>query len=162
MQEAGDFVITFPSAYHGGFNTGYNCAEAVNFAPPDWLRFGSASQERHRLFRRNPVLSLEELVLEVRLSSAHVLPTRLIPVWLLPTPIVSPCSRRLPVNQTTRSFEAAAWLAMELERIALDEQHLRTAVWDKGVVNAVRVDQPNGMVRSRLPSRRTALPPISS
>ncbi len=65
MQEEGDFVITFPSAYHGGFNTGYNCAEAVNFCPPDWLRFASVSQERYRHFRRSPVLSHEELVLQV-------------------------------------------------------------------------------------------------
>lgn len=43
-QEEGQFILTFPGAYHGGFNCGFNCAEAVNLAPPDWLRFGAVAQ----------------------------------------------------------------------------------------------------------------------
>jgi len=43
-QEAGHFVITFPGAYHAGFNHGFNCAEAVNFALPQWIPMGRRAQ----------------------------------------------------------------------------------------------------------------------
>lgn len=64
-QQEGEFVITFPNAYHGGFNMGFNCAEAVNFAPADWFRFGSAGTERFRTFRKPSVVSHERLLLKV-------------------------------------------------------------------------------------------------
>ena len=40
VQEPGEFVVLFEHVYHAGFNSGYNCAEAVNFALPSWLDFG--------------------------------------------------------------------------------------------------------------------------
>ena len=61
-QHAGEFVVTFPKSYHGGFNTGFNVAEAVNFAPPDWLRFGYDGVERYRLYRKPSVLCHDELL----------------------------------------------------------------------------------------------------
>lgn len=64
-QREGEFVLTFPQAYHAGFNMGTNCAEAVNFAPPDWLPWGNAAQERYRLHKRKPVFSHEGLVLSL-------------------------------------------------------------------------------------------------
>jgi histone demethylase JARID1 len=48
VQIPGSFVVTFPDAYHAGFNSGFNVAEAVNFAAPDWLPFGSSSVVRYR------------------------------------------------------------------------------------------------------------------
>ncbi|KAF0910136.1 hypothetical protein E2562_001355 [Oryza meyeriana var. granulata] len=62
MQEPGNFVITFPRSFHGGFNFGLNCAEAVNFAPADWLPHGGIGAELYRLYRKAPVLSHEELL----------------------------------------------------------------------------------------------------
>ncbi|KAK3134650.1 hypothetical protein QOZ80_6AG0551750 [Eleusine coracana subsp. coracana] len=62
MQEPGNFVITFPRSFHGGFNLGLNCAEAVNFAPADWLPHGGIGAELYRLYRKAPVLSHEELL----------------------------------------------------------------------------------------------------
>lgn len=40
LQRAGEFIITFPDAFHGGFSHGWNCAEAVNFATVDWVPLG--------------------------------------------------------------------------------------------------------------------------
>ena len=40
LQNPGEFVVTKCGAYHAGFNMGYNCAEAVNFALKNWVKFG--------------------------------------------------------------------------------------------------------------------------
>ncbi|GAB4856855.1 hypothetical protein Ancab_040504 [Ancistrocladus abbreviatus] len=68
LQEPGNFVITFPRSYHGGFNLGLNCAEAVNFAPADWLPHGGFGAELYRLYHKTAVLSHEELLCVVAKS----------------------------------------------------------------------------------------------
>lgn len=40
VHEPGQFVITAPGAYHAGFNSGFNCAESVNFATEKWIEVG--------------------------------------------------------------------------------------------------------------------------
>ena len=40
LQRAGQAIVVFPSAYHAGFNHGYNLAEAVNFGTERWLDYG--------------------------------------------------------------------------------------------------------------------------
>lgn len=37
VHRPGEFMITFPYGYHAGYNLGYNCAEAVNFAVDEWI-----------------------------------------------------------------------------------------------------------------------------
>ncbi|KAG8519295.1 Lysine-specific demethylase 4D [Galemys pyrenaicus] len=44
-QRAGEFMVTFPYGYHAGFNHGFNCAEAINFATPRWVDFGKAAAQ---------------------------------------------------------------------------------------------------------------------
>lgn len=62
-QRAGQFVITFPQAYHAGFNHGFNFNEAVNFAPEDWEPYGEAGVERLQEFRKQPCFSHDELLM---------------------------------------------------------------------------------------------------
>ncbi|KXN89442.1 Lysine-specific demethylase 5A [Leucoagaricus sp. SymC.cos] len=71
-QRAGEFVITFPKAYHAGFNHGLNFNEAVNFALPDWLPFGLACVERYREHRKLPVFSHDELLLTIAQHSTGI------------------------------------------------------------------------------------------
>ncbi|KAL6781830.1 hypothetical protein ACKKBF_B09595 [Auxenochlorella protothecoides x Auxenochlorella symbiontica] len=42
-QEPGEFIVLNAAAYHSGFNLGFNIAEAVNFALPEWLPVGRAA-----------------------------------------------------------------------------------------------------------------------
>mmetsp|Transcript_33955 Transcript_33955/g.58019 ORF Transcript_33955/g.58019 Transcript_33955/m.58019 type:complete len:695 (+) Transcript_33955:27-2111(+) len=61
-QYPGEFMITFPQAYHGGINNGFNVAEAVNFATPDWIPFGRLCVTDYQLVKRTHIFSNIELI----------------------------------------------------------------------------------------------------
>ena len=65
IQNPGEFVVTFPKAFHGGFSLGFNCGEAVNFALPDWIPFGRDASETYRKSQRAPSISNERLLMQV-------------------------------------------------------------------------------------------------
>lgn len=79
-QRAGEFVITFPQAYHAGFNHGFNFNEAVNFAPADWEPFGEAGVVRLQQYRKHPCFSHDELLLTAAISDSTIKTAK----WLAP------------------------------------------------------------------------------
>ncbi|KAG4906172.1 hypothetical protein JHK84_054678 [Glycine max] len=62
VQKPGEFIITFPRAYHAGFSHGFNCGEAVNFANGDWFQLGAAASRRYAHLRMMPLIPYEELL----------------------------------------------------------------------------------------------------
>jgi len=61
-QEPGEFVLTFPQAFHSGFSFGFNCGEAVNFATYHWIEFAVLASERYRRLGRLAVLGHDRLL----------------------------------------------------------------------------------------------------
>lgn len=79
-QRPNEFVVTFPKAYHSGFNHGFNLNEAVNFALPDWVMDGLACVQRYQSLARQPVFSHDELLVTIALHSPHLATA----LWLHP------------------------------------------------------------------------------
>jgi histone demethylase JARID1 len=64
LQQAGEYVLTLPGAYHAGFSMGLNIGEAVNFASKSWLAYGVKAQNIYRLTREKiPVFPFEWLLI---------------------------------------------------------------------------------------------------
>ena len=96
----GEFVILNAGAYHAGFNQGFNCAEAVNFATEDWIPLGmkatrccckalgkdavrvdmsmfpggqdSSSEDENSLAGQNMSLFMQSSLARLQLDSGHV------------------------------------------------------------------------------------------
>ncbi|KAI4299978.1 hypothetical protein L6164_033398 [Bauhinia variegata] len=73
VQNPGEFVITFPRAYHAGFNCGFNCAEAVNVAPVDWLVHGQNAVDLYSKQCRKTSLSHDKLLFGSALETVRSL-----------------------------------------------------------------------------------------
>lgn len=65
-------MITLPNVYHSGFNTGFNVAEAVNFAPAEWLPFGSDVVSRYRDQCKSPSVSHDMLLVTLVRAAKEV------------------------------------------------------------------------------------------
>nr|KYP67607.1 Lysine-specific demethylase lid [Cajanus cajan] len=76
VQHVGEFVVTFPRAYHCGFNCGFNCAEAVNVAPFDWFVHGQNAAELYSLQCRKTSLSHDKLLFGCAQEAVHALAQR--------------------------------------------------------------------------------------
>uniref|UniRef100_A0A0R3S4U1 [histone H3]-trimethyl-L-lysine(4) demethylase n=1 Tax=Elaeophora elaphi TaxID=1147741 RepID=A0A0R3S4U1_9BILA len=109
-QEPGEFVITFPRSYHAGYNEGLNFAEAVNFAPADWLRKGRFCIMEYARVHRNCVFSHEELLIKMAKSATQL------------------------------SLDVGVAVQEELYEIILREKNLRESVTSKGVTESARVE----------------------
>ncbi|CAO1622505.1 unnamed protein product [Jaminaea pallidilutea] len=71
-QRANEFVVTYPKAYHSGFNQGFNFNEAVNFALPDWVDLDLECVRRYQQFQKNPVFSHDELLVTASQQSSSI------------------------------------------------------------------------------------------
>ncbi|CAL1405819.1 unnamed protein product [Linum trigynum] len=65
VQNAGEFVVTFPRAYHSGFSHGFNCAEASNIATPEWLRVAKDAAIRRASINYPPMVSHFQLLYDL-------------------------------------------------------------------------------------------------
>lgn len=68
VQNAGEFVVTFPRAYHSGFSHGFNCGEAANIATPEWLRVAKEAAIRRAAINCPPMVSHFQLLYDLALS----------------------------------------------------------------------------------------------
>ncbi|CAI9264548.1 unnamed protein product [Lactuca saligna] len=62
-QCCGEFIVTFPRTYHAGFSCGFNCVEAVDVAPIDWMEHGQGVVEVYSQQRRKTSISHDNLLL---------------------------------------------------------------------------------------------------
>ncbi|KAL2459568.1 Lysine-specific demethylase REF6 [Forsythia ovata] len=74
VQNAGEFVVTFPRAYHSGFSHGFNCGEAANIATPEWLRIAKDAAIRRASINCSPMVSHFQLLYDLALSLCSSLP----------------------------------------------------------------------------------------
>lgn len=77
VQNAGEFVVTFPRAYHSGFSHGFNCGEAANIATPEWLRVAKEAAIRRASINYPPMVSHFQLLYALALTLYSRVPMRI-------------------------------------------------------------------------------------
>ncbi|KAM4613210.1 lysine (K)-specific demethylase 5Ba isoform 2-T2 [Polymixia lowei] len=109
-QCAGEFVITFPRAYHSGFNQGFNFAEAVNFCTMDWMPIGRKCVAHYRQLSRYCVFSHDEMVCNMAAKAGAM------------------------------DVELASSLQKDMTTMIQEEEELREKINKMGVVQSRQVD----------------------
>ncbi|CAN1238027.1 Lysine-specific demethylase ELF6 [Linum grandiflorum] len=79
IQNPGEFVVTFPRAYHVGFSHGFNCGEAANFSTPQWLEVAKEAAVRRAAMNYLPMLSHQQLLYLLTMSFVLRVPRSLLP-----------------------------------------------------------------------------------
>lgn len=74
VQNPGEFVVTFPRAYHSGFSHGFNCGEAANIATPEWLRVAKDAAIRRASINYPPMVSHFQLLYDLALALCSRIP----------------------------------------------------------------------------------------
>lgn len=74
VQNAGEFVVTFPRAYHSGFSHGFNVGEAANIATPEWLKVAKEAAIRRASINCPPMVSHFQLLYDLALSLCSRVP----------------------------------------------------------------------------------------
>ncbi|XP_073122229.1 lysine-specific demethylase ELF6 [Henckelia pumila] len=79
VQNPGEFVVTFPRAYHIGYSHGFNCGEAANFGTPKWLTVAKEAAVRRAAMNYLPMLSHQQLLYLLTMSFISRIPRALLP-----------------------------------------------------------------------------------
>ncbi|KAL6980338.1 hypothetical protein U1Q18_021980 [Sarracenia purpurea var. burkii] len=79
IQNPGEFVVTFPRAYHIGFSHGFNCGEAANFGTSKWLKVAKEAAVRRAAMNYLPMLSHQQLLYLLTMSFVSRVPRSLLP-----------------------------------------------------------------------------------
>ncbi|XP_010550712.1 PREDICTED: lysine-specific demethylase REF6 [Tarenaya hassleriana] len=77
VQNPGEFVVTFPRAYHSGFSHGFNCGEASNIATPEWLTMAKDAAIRRAAINYPPMVSHFQLLYDFALALCSRVPASL-------------------------------------------------------------------------------------
>lgn len=117
VQHPGEFIVTFPRAYHAGFSHGFNVAEAVNFGHANWLDHGRRAIDVYSTgsFKRNAVFAHHRLLARAAETFAEVLNAKGL---LLKSKVMG---------------TVIATLCKELESIVSDEEIYRSSLVRRGL-----------------------------